>query len=307
MIKLTIEWQVQQQTTDGTTLKEVMSVLPAHVLIVSDTAIFCSFVKVYPPAYKQTGLSDTVFQSESLSYAFMSKQPPSKSTGILSDIRFFFLDKPEAETNIKFRGEEDRLLYTQSILQRTGIGVEDYKMLNIHRIGIEAPATFVFEELLRWNGDSSCWPNHFAKVALQDGQLEHIKVSLFGWPADPFAQKKGFSCLHLFQIFSLKAIKIQYTPAPFDFDNARYLLYTCSGGYPIGVFSMYVRSSIPERGEQEMSQLFIMVGFNFYGNKTFTKLNIINKAWEAIHNRVTDHIMNRFKQLCEWRFEKFLF
>jgi hypothetical protein len=69
---------------------------------------------------------------------------------------------------------------------------------------------------------------------------------------------------------------------------------------------MYVRSSIPERGEKEMSQLFLMVGFNFYGNRTLSRLNIINKTWEAIHNRVTTHIMNRFKQLCEWRFEKFV-
>jgi len=236
----------------------------------------------------------------------MSKHPPSISTGIFSDIRFFFLDKPEIATSIKFHSEEERRLYSESILQRTGIGVDMYRVLNIHRIGIETPATFVFEELLKWNGDSSCWPNHIAKVKLKDGGLENIKVNLFGWPSDPFAHRKGIARLQLFHLFNLTAISIQSTPAPFDFDNARYLLYKCSGGYPIGVFSMYVRSSIPERGEKEMSQLFIMVGFNFYGNKTLTKLNIINKTWEAIHNRATTHIMNRFKQLCEWRFEKFV-
>ena len=236
----------------------------------------------------------------------ITKHPPSKSYGILSDIRCFFLNKPEISTRIKFHSDEERLVYTRSILQRTGIGVDMYKVLNIHRIGIEVPATFVFEELLKWNGDSSCWPNHIAKVALKDGELEHIQINLFGWPSDPFKRKKGIAGLRLFHLFNLNAIKIQTTPAPFDFDNARYLLYKCSGGYPIGVFSMYVRSSIPERGEKEMTQLFMMVGFNFYGNTTLSKLNIISKTWEAIHNRATTHIMNRLKQLCEWRFEKFV-
>jgi hypothetical protein len=236
----------------------------------------------------------------------MTKQPPVASAGLFSDIRYFFLDKPAVNTGIKFRTEEEKQLYSESILQRTGIGVDSYSVLNIHRIGIEVPATFVFEELLNWNGDSSCWPNHIAKLTLKDGQLDTINVNLFGIPADPFTRRKGIAGFNLFHLFNMNAIKIQTTPAPFDFDNARYLLYKCSGGYPIGVFSMYVRSSIPERGEKEMSQLFLMVGFNFYGKKTLSRWNIIHKTWEAIHNRVTTQIMNRFKQLCEWRFEKFV-
>jgi len=237
---------------------------------------------------------------------YIEKHPPGKSKGILSDIRIFLLNKPVIPTCVKFRSEEERTQYSNSILQRTGIGVDRYRVLNIHRIGIEVPAIFVFEELLKWNGDSSCWPNHIAKLTLKDGKLENIMVNLFGWPSDPFNPKKAFAGHQLFHLFNMTAIRIQRTPAPFDFDNARYLLYKCSGGYPIGVFSMYARSAIPERGEKEMTQLFLMVGFNFYGNKTLTKLNIINKTWEAIHNRATAHIMNRFKQLCEWRFEKFI-
>ncbi len=236
----------------------------------------------------------------------MSKHPPSGSTGIFSDMRYFFLNKPEYQTKIRFQSEEERIVYRQSILQRTGIGMNEYSVLNIHRIGIETPATFVFEELLKWNGDSSCWPNHIAKVTLKDGELQNIKVNLFGWPKNPFSHKKGLSVLNLFHLFNMTALKIQKTPAPFDFDNARFLLYECSGGYPIGVFSMYVRSSIPERGEKEMSQLFMMVGFNFYGSEKLSKLNIVNKTWQAIHNRVTSNTMCRFKQLCEWRFEKFV-
>jgi hypothetical protein len=187
----------------------------------------------------------------------------------------------------------------------TGIAVDDFKVLNIHHIGIEAPASFVFEELLKWNGDSSCWPNHIAKITLKDGKLEHIKVNLFGWPSEPFSPKKGFAGLQLFHLFNMNAIKIQTTPEPFDFDNARFLLYKCSGGYPIGVFLMYVRTSLPERGEKEMSQLFMMVGFNFWGNKTLTRFHFITKTWEAVHNRATTHILNRLRQLSEWRFEKF--
>ena len=87
-------------------------------------------------------------------------------------------------------------------------------------------------------------------------------------------------------------------------DNARYMLYRCSGGYPIGIFTMYVRSSIPSQEETEQSQLFLIVGFNFYGKKKITKMNIFNRAWEAMHDRVTSNILNRIKQLSEWRFEK---
>ncbi|MEI8046533.1 MAG: hypothetical protein WCI92_04070 [Bacteroidota bacterium] len=234
----------------------------------------------------------------------MPKLPPPASTGIWSDIRLFFLDKPEVETCIRFHSDEERMFYSKNILQRTGIGVDSFRVLNIHRIGIETPVGFVFDELLKWNGDSSCWPNHIAKVTLRDGKLDQIKVNLFGWPSDPFNHKKGIAGHQFFHLFNMNAIKIQHTPDPFDFDNARFLLYKCSGGYPIGVFLMYVRSSIPERGEKEMAQLFMMVGFNFYGNRTLTRLNIINKTWEAIHNRATTHIMNKFKQLSEWRFEQ---
>jgi len=236
----------------------------------------------------------------------MLKQPPPKSTGIFSDIRLFFLDKPEVETSIKFHSEEERMFYSKNILQRTGIGVDAFRVLNIHRIGIETPVSFVFEELLKWNGDSSCWPNHIAKVTLKDDKLDHIKVNLFGWPSDPFNSHKGIAGHQLFHLFNLNAIKIQSVPDPFDFDNARFLLYKCSGGYPIGIFLMYVRSSIPERGEKEMAQLFMVVGFNFFGNKTLSKLNIINKTWQSIHNRATTHIMNKFKQMSEWRFEEFI-
>lgn len=232
------------------------------------------------------------------------KSPPKRSKGVISDIRYFFLNKPKIKTLVKFRTEDDRQKYVHSILQRTGIGVDRYRMLNIHRIGIEAPSSYLFEELLHWNGDSSCWPNHIAKVTLLENDLQKVRMSLFGLSRHILGFRNGLFGLHFLQLFNLDAIKIQRIPDPADHDNARYLLYKCSGGYPIGIFSMYVRSSIPERGETEISQLFILVGFNFYGKESLSKLTLLNRIWEGIHNQVTTNIANRFKQLCEWQFER---
>jgi len=114
--------------------------------------------------------------------------------------------------------------------------------------------------------------------------------------------------IHPFGLFSplfrLNAIRIQRIPAPSDYDNARYLLYKCSGGYPIGIFSIYVRSSIANENESGQSQLLMGVGFDFYGRKNRLRFNPVNKIWELVHNRVTSNTLNRLKQLCEWRFEK---
>ena len=89
----------------------------------------------------------------------------------------------------------------------------------------------------------------------------------------------------------------------FDFDNARYLLYRSSGGYPIGIFAMYVRSSIKELGETSQSQLIFAVSFNFYGKEKEVN-KVVNRIWEGLHNRVTTNVLNRVKQLSEWRIEK---
>lgn len=233
------------------------------------------------------------------------KKSPSKSKNIFSDINFFFLNKPEIKTQITFDSEEHKINYTELILQRTGIGVDKYRMLNIHCIGIDVPSSYIFEELLKWNGDSRWWPNHIAKVNLQENRLEEIQISLFGRFKVPVLFRNSKPGFRLLRLFNLSAKTFQRTPTPFDGDNARYLLYDCSGGYPIGVFAMYVRSSIPERGEKEMSQLFMMVGFNFYGKESWSNWNFVNKTWEGIHNRVTNNVVNRFKQLCEWQFETF--
>ena len=239
---------------------------------------------------------------ESMKASF--KVPPKRSKGVLSDIGYFLLHKPVIPTLIEFCSPAEKENYSQRILQRLEISVNNYEILNIHKIGIEAPVRYVFEELLHWDGDSTCWPNYVAKVERINGRLDCIQIFLFGKKKYPLGFKKSFFGLKYIPLFHLDAMKIQHLPDPADFDNARYLLYKCSGGYPIGIFSIYARSPIAEQQEVEQTQLFFVVGFNFYGKKDWPKTRFINKIWEKIHNRVTANILNRFKQLCEWRFEK---
>lgn len=231
------------------------------------------------------------------------KSPPTKSTGILSDINYFFLNKPKIPTLIKFSNDDEKKAYSHRIIQRIGIDVLKYSVQNIHRIGIKTPVRYVFEELIQWDGDSSCWPNHIATVERINGQLEHIKIFLLNRRKYPFGIKNSFFGFKYIPLFSLNSLKFQFLPGPSD-DNARYLLYSSSGGYPIGIYAMYARSSIAIQKEVEQTQLFFAVGFNFYGKESGKRITIINKVWEKVHNRVTANVMNRFKQLCEWRFEK---
>ncbi|MBA7713511.1 hypothetical protein ES703_122514 [subsurface metagenome] len=231
------------------------------------------------------------------------KSPPERSYGILSDIRYFFFHRPAIPTLIELPSEAEKEVYSHLIMQRIGIDVTKYSVLNIHRIGIHVPVRYVFEELLHWDGDSTCWPNHIAAVDRLDGRLERIQIFWLGRKKYPFGFKNGIFGLKFIPLFSLDAKKFQHLPGLSD-DNARYLLYDSSGGYPIGIFTMYVRSAIPKRGEVEQAQLFLAVGFNFYGKEHRPNINIVNKIWEKIHNRVTANVLNRVKQLCEWRFQR---
>lgn len=236
----------------------------------------------------------------------IKKTPPSRSKNIFTDIFYFLLHKPETNTLIKFKSAEKRDKYNKSVMQRSGIDPNQYSVLNIHKIGVNAPVSHIFNELLQWNGDSTCWPNHIAKVDRIENDLKNIRILPFGWKKYPFKFMKSIFGLKLIPLFLLKAIKVKDIPDPYDFDNARYILYKCSGGYPIGIFAMYVRSSIPEIGEKEQSQLLLTVGFNFYGKEDWQKhRKLINKIWEKCHNRVTANVLNRAKQLSEWRIDNF--
>lgn len=226
---------------------------------------------------------------------FPGSKPPGASKNIVQDIRHFLLHKPDIPTLVRFATSEEQEQFSERIMQRTGLEVSEYSILNIHKIAIEAPVQHVFNELLGWSGESTCWPNHLARVHRVNDQLENIQILLFG-------MKLPFGILS--PLFLLKAIRILKSPTASDYDNARYLLYRCSGGYPIGIFSMFVRSSIPGENEHGQSQLFLAVGFDFYGIKTRHRRNPVNLAWELIHNRTSANILNRFKRLCEWRFHR---
>jgi len=222
--------------------------------------------------------------------------PPARSTGLLTDLRYFLLQRPKIPTRVEFRTAAKRNEYQDRILQRLGIDVAEYSVLNIHKIGINAPVVHVFGELLGWNGDATCWPNHIAQVELADGRLEHIDIFLFGI----------HKCLGLkfMPLFNLKLRRIQTQPAPSEVDNARFLLFESTGGYPIGFFTLYARSPIATEGEENRTQFFMVVGFNFYGMESRPRVGVVDGVWESIHNRVTSNIMNRFKQLCEWKFRR---
>ncbi len=229
---------------------------------------------------------------------------PARSSSVLSDLRAYFLAVPRVKTRVKYASAAQRHEYSQRIMQRLGISVDDYSVLNIHRIGVEVPARYVFEEVLGWNGDGTCWPNHVAMAQLVDGGIEKVHLYLMGWTRYPFGMKRSPLGVSFVPLFDLEAMRFQMVPSEVEIDNARYLLYRCSGGYPIGIFAVYVRSSIAEEGEKEQTQLFMIVGFNFYGKSRSALGRIIGRPWEWVHNRVTANVLNRVKQLCEWKFAR---
>ena len=90
------------------------------------------------------------------------KVPPARTRGVVGDLCAFFLNQPVIPTLISFSSKAERENYSHRIMQRLGIDTASYSVLNLHKIGVEAPVRYVFEELLSWDGDSSCWPNHIA-------------------------------------------------------------------------------------------------------------------------------------------------
>jgi hypothetical protein len=224
-----------------------------------------------------------------------------KNNSLLCNLRFYFLNRPKIKTLVEHKSAEKKEFFSQQILKNLGVPVNDYSILNIHRIGINIPANDVFEELLHWDGNSNFWPNRIARVKRIDGRLESILIYILGiekiklrWPVRKYIRFKP--------LFNMTALKFQYAPSPEDPNNARYLLYDCSGGYPIGIFSLYVRESDPERNETGHAHLFSIVAFNFYGKKNWFYTKIINPVWEKIHNKVTTNVMNRMKMEFEKKF-----
>ena len=231
-----------------------------------------------------------------------AKKNQCENNSLFCDIRFYFLNKPRIKTLIEHRSQQERESISNRILQRIGVPVNEYSVLNVHRIGIDVPVKYVFEELLQWDGHSSFWPNQLARVKRIDGSLEKILIYFLGFEQIKIGGllSKGFKIKPL---FNMSSFKFQYTPTIPDTDNARYLVYKCNGGYPIGIFGLYVRSQIVERNESDKTQLFSLVAFNFYGKKNWFYSRLINPVWERIHNRVTNNILNRMKTEFEKKFE----
>ena len=203
-------------------------------------------------------------------------------------------------TFVDFETDAIREDYTQRIAQRIGIDVSQYSVLNIHRIGIDAPVRYVFEELVGWEGNSPYWPNHVATLKVMQGRPEYVRVVLFGRSIGGWLS--ALSGGRLGTLFEMHAMTVRAVPGDSDLDNARYLLWDCSGGYPIGIFSVFARSAIAARYEIEPTQLFFAVGFNPYGRRQLSSIHPVRRAWEAIHNRVTSNVLNRCKSLCEEAF-----
>ena len=220
-----------------------------------------------------------------------------------SDLKNYFLRKPKIPTLIDFSMESQREDYSKRIMQRLGVGVTDYSVLNIHKIGIEVPVRYVYEELLHWDGRSDYWPNQMARVKRIEGDLKNVQIYLLGLDKISLHRNSAKPLVNIKPLFHMSALKFQHIPNGSDADNARFMLYNCSGGYPIGIFTLYVRSSIAENMETEKTQLFSIVAFNFYGKKQWFFTHFINRIWEKTHNRATANILNRIKTIFEEKFQ----
>jgi len=228
--------------------------------------------------------------------------PPS-SENLLSDIYHFLLKPPEYNTFIKFENPTQQKDYYLRILHRLNVRVNDFTVLNIHQIGINVPVKYVFEELLTWDNKSVYWPNKIARIRLIDGTLDRVQIYLFGIEKIFGFESFNFNGLRIPQLFRLEKRQFNLSPKTANLDNARSLLYDCKGGYPIGIFALYVRSSINEQNEKEMTQLFFIVAFDFFGLKKHRYNNLIKGVWEKLHNRVTANVLNRIKLICETKFD----
>jgi hypothetical protein len=222
--------------------------------------------------------------------------------GILADVRNYMLHRPAIPTLVEYSSRAEREDYGQRIMQRIDVSVEQYAILNIHRIGVDAPVSFVFEQFRTWGPRSVWWPNRIARLEAADRELNQIRVFFLGRKKHFLGLKFPFFGLNVIPLFDMNVLKIREVPDALDQDNARYMLYRCGGGYPVGIVIVYVRSAIRERGEPDRTHVFFCVGFNFYGKEDWPERHFINSVWETIHNRVTGNVLNRFKTECEARF-----
>ncbi len=217
---------------------------------------------------------------------------------IIRELAAFVLRRPRVPTLVRFSTALDRHKYRWRIRQRIGSSVDAFAVLNIHRISIDAPALIVWDEVRRWGPESTCWPGRIAKLQPRDGRDDVMEVFLFG-RRSLFGLPRHLLGFDIVPLITMELERRQERPGALDPDNGRFLLYRCVGGYPIGLFCMYVRSSIPSEEERERAQLFFVVAFDFYGRPHWSRSGPIRWIWERIHNRVTGNVLNRFKSECE--------
>jgi hypothetical protein len=222
--------------------------------------------------------------------------------GVLSDLRRYVVQTPEVSTLVDIRSPEEREESNRRILQRLPISVDQYRVLNVHRIGIRTPVAFALDELLRWSDDPPFWPNHLATVDNLHGRFERIRFLLCGRWTDSIRRLLDKHAPDFGTLFRMRLLRFQDVPPADEPDNARYLLYECSGGYPIGVFCIYLRSRIAELAEVEETQFYFTVSFNFYGRQEWPGVRAMDAIWQRIHNRVTANVLVRFRRHCETEF-----
>lgn len=232
-----------------------------------------------------------------------SPELPPSSGSLFTDLYTFLVKTPRFDTFIKFDNPMDKKYYGLRILHRLNVKVNEYKVLNIHKIGINVPGKYVFEELLAWDKNSPYWPNHLASIKRIEGSLNRVQMYLLGMEKIFASKLLNLNGINLPQLFRLEKRQFNLTPQTTDIENEHSLLYDCAGGYPIGILSIYVRSSNEAQNEKEMSQLFFMVAFDFFGLKKERRFKLIKKIWEMIHNRVTANVLNRIKLICESKFD----
>jgi len=220
----------------------------------------------------------------------------------VGDFLTYFVRRPPVPTLVRFSDPVERDDYLARIRQRVGLGVERFAILNVHRIGIDAPLLLVWQKSLAWGPNSTYWPMRIAPMERPDGSNRWLEVYLFGRKRPLPLLGEGVFGLDFMPLFRMELLKQQDVPGVLDPDNGRFLLYRCVGGYPIGLFSLYVRSGIAAENEAERTQFFFVVAFDFYGRRQWSRSGPVRWTWERVHNRVTANVLNLFKRECEEEF-----
>jgi hypothetical protein len=98
----------------------------------------------------------------------------------VGDLLTYFVQRPPVPTLVRFSNPVQRDDYLARIRQRVGLGVERFAILNVHRIGIDAPLMLVWQKSLEWGPDSTYWPMRIAPMERPDGSNHWLEVYLFG-------------------------------------------------------------------------------------------------------------------------------